>query len=82
MRQNESPRWMNLTVGALGLVIVLSALATGTASVTLAERPAWLVLGFECVALVAGVGGTFAMRQASPSRVSPLPWQWPPSSAG
>ena len=62
MRQNESPKWMNLTVGAIGLMIVLSALATGTASVTLAERPAWLVLGFECVALSAGVLGVLYAR--------------------
>lgn len=62
MNCSPTPKWLNLTTMALCLLTAVSAAGMAIASVAIAEKPAWLVLGFEVVTIVACVLGVLFGR--------------------
>lgn len=51
-----------LVVGVISLAVLVSALVLAAVSLLGTVRPTWLLFGFECVVLVAGVLGLIAAR--------------------
>jgi len=58
------PPLLLLTVRVLCIAVGLCAAATAVASLTIAEKPLWLIVGFECVVVVASILGLQFSRGA------------------
>jgi hypothetical protein len=57
-----APRWLTLTLAAICVGVGLSAIAMIAVAAFVCLKPAWLVIGFEVVALVAAVLGLLQAR--------------------
>lgn len=57
MNDSTTPRWFNLSLGLVCALVAISCVGMAVAAMALSEKPAWLILGFEVVSLVAGVVG-------------------------